>query len=239
MAIYNREENRVGEYAYDAWGNCTVTYSGDYNIAYSNPILYRGYYYDRSTGLYYLNARYYNPQWRRFISPDSTDYLDHESVNGLNLYAYCNNDPVNYADPSGHAASLLFPLLILVGASIVGGISGGLISVHIQNSNEENGVEELSASHIILSSVVGASIGLMVGGIILFGFGVAGGTAAIIAGKSITKATALGMGIKELLALSITSYNLGGIIASTITGISFELIEWISKYNTRQPNIGP
>ena len=67
-----------------------------------NPIRYRGYYYDRETGLYYLNARYYNPQWRRFISPDSPDYLDPETPNGLNLYAYCNNDPVNYADPSGH-----------------------------------------------------------------------------------------------------------------------------------------
>jgi len=52
--------------------------------------------------LYYCNARYYSPKWRRFISPDDTAYLDPESPNGLNLYCYCNNDPVNYADPSGH-----------------------------------------------------------------------------------------------------------------------------------------
>ena len=44
--------------------------------------------------LYYLNARYYNPAWRRFISPDDTAYLDPETPNGLNLYCYCNNDPV-------------------------------------------------------------------------------------------------------------------------------------------------
>ena len=73
-------------------------------MAKSNPIRYRGYYYDRETDLYYLNARYYNPQWRRFISPDDTGYLDPESPNGLNLYCYCNNDPVNYCDPSGHSA---------------------------------------------------------------------------------------------------------------------------------------
>ncbi len=54
--------------------------------------------------MYYLNARYYSPEWCRFISPDDTSYLDPDSVNGLNLYCYCNNDPVNYADPGGHMA---------------------------------------------------------------------------------------------------------------------------------------
>ena len=44
----------------------------------------------------------------RWISPDSIEYLDPESINGLNLYAYCGNDPVNKYDPTGH-----FPWLIL------------------------------------------------------------------------------------------------------------------------------
>ena len=89
------------KYCYDAYGNCTCTYRGNSDLASTNPIRYRSYYFDEDTGLYYLNARYYNPQWRRFISPDDTAYLDPESVNGLNLYAYCGNDPINYADPSG------------------------------------------------------------------------------------------------------------------------------------------
>ena len=88
---------------YDAWGNCTIHSSTTNNIlARVNPIRYRSYYYDQNTGLYYLNARYYNPEWRRFISPDDSSYLDPETPNGLNLYAYCNNDPINYVDPSGH-----------------------------------------------------------------------------------------------------------------------------------------
>ena len=90
------------KYTYDAYGNCNCTYSYNTELANSNPIRYRSYYYDEDTGLYYLNARYYDPQWRRFISPDSTAYLDLESVNGLNLYAYCGNDPVNNIDPSGN-----------------------------------------------------------------------------------------------------------------------------------------
>ena len=99
-------------YIYDAWGNCTIDSStADIELAKLNPIRYRGYYYDRDTGLYYLNARYYSPELRRFISPDDTAYLNPENVNGLNLYAYCYNDPVNYADPSGHSVSLILGLI--------------------------------------------------------------------------------------------------------------------------------
>ncbi|MCM1161732.1 MAG: hypothetical protein NC412_10955 [Roseburia sp.] len=47
-------------------------------------------------GQYYLRARYYNPVIGRFTQED-TYYGD-----GLNLYAYCGNNPVGYEDPSGH-----------------------------------------------------------------------------------------------------------------------------------------
>ena len=67
------------------WGNCEIVYGENSNLASLNPIRYRGYYYDTETGLYYLNARYYSPEWRRFISPDDTGYLDPETPNGLNL----------------------------------------------------------------------------------------------------------------------------------------------------------
>ena len=69
-------------------------------------------------------SRYYNPELCRFISPDSVDYLDPNLINGINLYADCGNDPVNYADPSGHSAILAIGLLVgsfivLAGASVV------------------------------------------------------------------------------------------------------------------------
>ena len=57
--------------------------------------MYKGYYYDVETKVYYCNSRYYSPELCRWISPDSIEYLDPESINGLNLYVYCNNDPVN------------------------------------------------------------------------------------------------------------------------------------------------
>ena len=80
-----------------------------------------GYYSANDTGLYYCNARYYSPKWRRFISPDNTAYLDPEPVNGLNLYCYCNNDPVNLVDPSGHEAK--WWQCLISGLEVVAGIA--------------------------------------------------------------------------------------------------------------------
>ena len=120
VAIFDTNGAMVAKYLYDAWGNCTISSeSTNTAVAAANPIRYRGYYYDDDTGLYYCNARYYSPKWRRFISPDDTAYLDPESINGLNLYCYCNNDPVNYCDPSGSSA-IVIGLIVgaIVGASI-------------------------------------------------------------------------------------------------------------------------
>ncbi len=95
IGIYTTGGTKVGGYTYDAWGNCTITLNTN-GIATKNPIRYRGYYYDEVSGLYYLNARYYSPEWRRFILPDDTAYLDAENPNGLNLYCFCGNNPISY-----------------------------------------------------------------------------------------------------------------------------------------------
>ena len=83
-----------GTYEYDAWGK--IIWQGGSELLTINPFRYRGYYYDEETGLYYLNSRYYDPETGRFISPDSLKYLEPETCNGLNLYAYCGNNPVVY-----------------------------------------------------------------------------------------------------------------------------------------------
>ena len=125
IAIYDTNGAKVVSYSYDAYGNCTIDSSTtDYDLAHANPIRYRSYYYDEATKLYYLNARYYSPEFRRFISPDDTAYLDPESVNGLNLYCYCNNDPVNYCDSSGHLAFWI--ITALIGAAIGVGITAAV-----------------------------------------------------------------------------------------------------------------
>ncbi|MFH1452589.1 MAG: RHS repeat-associated core domain-containing protein, partial [Armatimonadota bacterium] len=62
-----------------------------------SPIRYAGYYYDKESELYYLQSRYYDPKIGRFTQVDKIGYAA-----GLNLYVYCDNDPVNFVDPEGY-----------------------------------------------------------------------------------------------------------------------------------------
>ena len=112
--IYDTEGEIVGSYQYDAWGNI-ISQSG--SMAGSNPFRYRGYYYDAETGFYYLQNRYYDPEIRRFINADKLELTPELSqvVEQLNLYAYCNNNPVNKYDPSGHFALTTFGIWAIAG----------------------------------------------------------------------------------------------------------------------------
>lgn len=60
--------------------------------------------YDELTGLYYLNARYYNPSTATFITQDSYRGKQ-KDYDTWNLYAYCGGNPINYVNPSGHNAA--------------------------------------------------------------------------------------------------------------------------------------
>jgi RHS repeat-associated protein len=93
----------VTEYVYDSWGKVIST-SGSMasTVGAKNAIRYRGYYFDTETGLYYLNARYYDPETGRFISPDDANIAI--ATGEYSLYAYCMNDPVNLSDSTGYAS---------------------------------------------------------------------------------------------------------------------------------------
>ena len=174
IGIYNTSGTKVGGYAYDAWGNCTITLNTN-GIATRNPIRYRGYYYDADTNLYYLNARYYSPELRRFISPDDTAYLDPETPNGLNLYCYCGNDPVNYADPSGCSSVLA---IILCGIAVVGlGLTiGGVAS-------DNNLVTAIGLTMVAVTALI-SGVGTFFSGAIYLGI-IGGATAVAGIGTSL------------------------------------------------------
>ena len=81
-------------YQYDAFGIPLET-----TEQLNNRIRYTGQQYDELTEQYYLRARYYNPVAGRFMQEDVYQ------GDGLNLYAYCGNNPVVYDDPSGYAST--------------------------------------------------------------------------------------------------------------------------------------
>ena len=82
-------------YSYDAFGNTT-----SYSEKVGNKFRYAGEQYDSTTGEYYLRARYYDPAMGRFMNED-TYKGQIENPQSMNLYAYCENDPINAWDPTG------------------------------------------------------------------------------------------------------------------------------------------
>ena len=112
VRIVNSSRSVVASYTYDPWGKI-ISSSG--TLADINPLRYRGYYYDSETGFYYLQSRYYDPATGRFINADSYASTDATGLLSTNMFAYCENDPVNKSDPSGEAFSLI---TIAVGATV-------------------------------------------------------------------------------------------------------------------------
>ena len=124
-----KENNNVYFYIRDVLGNI-INQTG---TIISN-FRYKGYYYDSDLELYYLKSRFYNPVLLRFITPDSIEYLDSSSIIGLNLYAYCGNDPVNMKDEEGNLpnwANWLIGGIIIAGAIVASvytaGAAGALV----------------------------------------------------------------------------------------------------------------
>ena len=106
VQIYNASGTLVGSYTYDAWGRVTenATSADTENITETNPIRYRGYYYDTETRLYYVNSRYYDPAVKRFLNSDDSEIIDGSNAHLLenNLFAYCFNNPINMIDEDGN-----------------------------------------------------------------------------------------------------------------------------------------
>jgi len=106
IGLVDEDGDTQVEYLYDAWGRLMGT-SGNLasTVGADNPYRYRGYRYDAETGLYYLQSRYYNPEWGRFVNADDYHVLFKERVNiiDINQYAYCHNNPVIKADANGYS----------------------------------------------------------------------------------------------------------------------------------------
>ena len=222
IGIYDNNLNLIVKYDYDAWGEHKIYYLDNGNfvdfdlestytntsntnlyIALKNPFRYRGYYYDSETGLYYLNSRYYDSEIGRFINADDISVLDITNIalNGINLYAYCLNNPVNEVDESGYFLFWLFVTAIVVGAAVSAG-------TEIVSQAIEYGWDNINWGQVAWAGLMGGVSGaLMASGVGSVGMAIFGGMIGfvssvgeqLIGGTSIEDINWLAVGISTVI----------------------------------------
>ena len=191
------------EYRYTGYGEVTKSINSYLigsdiaaatTILDNNIFLYKGYVYDEESNLYYCESRYYDPSVGRWISIDDISYLDPNTINGTNLYAYCVNNPVMYLDSDGTAPKWVQVLgwvglavgVILVAAAITVLTMG--VGTTIMATTMAGAVIHGAA----VGALIGAGVGIVAGGIIggavtdwsaegiLIGMGIGFGAGALI-----------------------------------------------------------
>lgn len=147
VRIVDGSRNVVASYSYDPWGKL-LSSSG--TLADINPLRYRGYYYDAETGFYYLQSRYYDPEIGRFINADSYASTDATGLLSTNMFAYCENDPVNKSDPDGEVAHLA-----------IGAVVGAIANVGFSYLNHMIAGESYGLKEAALDALSGAASGAL------------------------------------------------------------------------------
>lgn len=254
IGIYSNISQLFREYTYDAWGNVTgvTDFSGNEitdpeDIGHRNPLRYRGYYYDTETELYYLNSRYYNPEWGTFISADDVVSGTGEAVSGYNLYSYCFNNPIMFKDIDGH-----FPWLVVIAigiCSIAGLVLGATYQKDLSqtareqvghnnnsstnknndmtsNNSASNSDSELTAKQRVKNAAIGFSLGLATGGAIAT---IVGAGIVVMTGCAATYVTLLGGTAAQIFAIGALSFDAVALIVLPIFGIEMEPIEYASS----------
>ena len=229
IAVYNAAGNKLGSYTYDAWGNFTTSLE---NTASSterrivntlNPFRYRGYYYDIETGLYYLQSRYYNPQWGRFLNADGYVNANGDLV-GFNMYAYCSNNPVMYSDPFGESILLTVLISALAGAAIGAAIK---YVPDVISEVKSDGFQVMDFINPIKQNWKEYTIAALKGGVngAAFGLGLGLGTSVFTSGISLT-------------ASSLSIYFGVATAGSFVSGMGIYALETkvleMDEYNTKE-----
>ncbi len=165
-ALVDASGQLAAQFTYDAWGSVQSA-TGNGQLARSNRFLFQGREYSWATGLYNFRARWYNPEWGRWLSPDPIGI-----EGGLNLYAFCHNNPVTSVDPHGNT-----PLITGAIGAGVGAVTSGALALYRGNSWSQVGYA--AARGALAGGVAGLTMGLG-GGVIagVFGGGWLGGAAA-------------------------------------------------------------
>lgn len=163
-AMVNEPGQVTDSFKYDAFGNDQKP-----NPQRPTSFGFAGEQVDTDTGLTYLRARYYDPKTGRFTARDDL-VQGGPGTQGFNRYAYANNNPVNWTDPSGHLLDTIADV-----ASI------GYDTYRLVKDGKKNRKENLAA--------LGADAA---GALIPFGTGFGAGVRAASKGDEALKAVKMG-----------------------------------------------
>ena len=178
IGLLNASGELVVEYKYDPWGKLLETiigvdetdskYAAYNNMGLRNPLRYRGYIYDRDTGLYYLQSRYYDPTIGRFINADTYTTTDADGLLSTNMFAYCENNPVMGSDPTGEfsmfaAANFVIGAVTGAASQIISNIatgqkwSSGVVGAAL-GGGTYNVVSLVTGGNLVLASAAGSAV---------------------------------------------------------------------------------
>ena len=176
----------VVKYNCSAYGNVSVIQDTN-GLAAINPFLYKGYYFDKESGMFYCHTRYYVPEWCRWLNADNIAYIRPDNAQQMNLFAYCGNNPVSFSDPEGTKkkklkaiGKILFSIfvvatlvvasvltvgtaaIVFTGAAIGAGIgmATGIANGIIQGQETGNYLDAI-ADNMVVSTVAGGISGAL------------------------------------------------------------------------------
>lgn len=109
--VANNDGSLNSELRYEAWGETRFTYG-----TAPTTFRYTGQREESSLGLYYYGARWYDVALSRWIQPDSLIPESTQGVQAWDRYAYVNNSPATYNDPTGHCLPFVMAAVLIVGA---------------------------------------------------------------------------------------------------------------------------
>ena len=141
--LINGSGTTVARYSYDPYGQIQLAFG---SMAEINPLRYRGYYYDSDTEFYYLQSRYYDAAVCRFVNADAYASTG-QGFTGYNMFAYCNNDPVNHVDHNGE-----FGLLTLISAAV-----SAVVNVATTYIAAKATGQEYTLTDALVSAAIGAT----------------------------------------------------------------------------------
>ena len=157
---------------------------------------------------------------------DSIEYLDPESIHGLNLYAYCANNPVMCVDPSG--CFPIFTTIVLGLGLLIGAVVGGKVAYDNAVSEGKSGSDLFWET--IKGGFIGAAFGVATAGLLMAaGAAIYSGVVCTIKGISIAGLMIFGMKAKSIIAIGLLAFDLFALVIAPLLGIEVEPIGWIEK----------